>query len=193
MAGRLGFRHFKANASWIRGLVPRPGIWQFETFPLRAIHRQYYRSHCKNSSIVANSKPMKELVLLAAALFSLVAQTAAERQVSPDLVIRQAAYERLFRDWAGLNRYGSENSEIPPPAPGETRVVFFGDQVTENWTRGSSQFFKGKPYFNRGIDGQTTAQMLVRFRQDVVGLKPRVVIIQGGTNDLTGMMGPGTE
>jgi lysophospholipase L1-like esterase len=97
------------------------------------------------------------------------------------------------RDWAGLNRYGSENSEIPAPAPGENRVVFLGDQITELWGSGFAEAFKGKPYFNRGIAGQTTAQMLVRFRQDVIALKPRVVVIQGGSNDLTGMFGPGTE
>jgi len=110
-----------------------------------------------------------------------------------ELEKRLAAYERLFKDWAGLNHYGSENTEIPPPAPDENRVVFLGDQITENWGRGAAKFFPGKPYFNRGIAGQTTAQMLVRFRQDVIGLKPKVVIIQGGSNDLTGMLGPGTE
>src|SRR5262249_19080912 len=106
---------------------------------------------------------------------------------------RVTAYERLFRDWAGLNRYGSENTEIPAPGPNENRVVFIGDQITERWGQGKARFFPGKPYFNRGIAEQTTAQMLVRFRQDVIALKPRVVVIQGGTNDLTGMSGPGTE
>jgi lysophospholipase L1-like esterase len=110
-----------------------------------------------------------------------------------DIERRLSAYERLFRDWAGLNRYGSENSEIPPPLPNENRVVFLGGQITENWGRGSAKFFPGKPYFNRGIADQSTAQMLVRFRQDVIELKPRVVVIEGGTNDLTGMLGPGTE
>lgn len=110
-----------------------------------------------------------------------------------DLQRRLTSYERLFKDWAGLNRYGSDNTEIPPPRPDENRIVFIGDQITEFWGRGSAKFFAGKPYFNRGIDGQTTAQMLVRFRQDVIGLKPKVVVIQGGANDLTGMLGPGTE
>ncbi len=114
-------------------------------------------------------------------------------QGTSELERRLSAYERLFRDWAGLNRYGSDNSEIPPPQPNENRVVFLGAQITENWGRGSSKFFPGKPYFNRGIADQSTAQMLVRFRQDVIELKPRVVVIEGGTNDLTGMLGPGTE
>lgn len=102
-------------------------------------------------------------------------------------------YRRLLSDWASLNRFGSENTEVPPPAPGENRVVFIGDQITERWGKGASTFFPGKPYFNRGISGQVTAQMLVRFRQDVIGLKPKVVVIHGGINDLTGASGPGSE
>jgi lysophospholipase L1-like esterase len=94
-----------------------------------------------------------------------------------------AKYRRLVSDWAGLTRYGSENSELAPPAAGEQRVVFLGDQITELWGQGESKFFPGKPYLNRGIAGQTTPQMLVRFRQDVIALKPRVVV----------MLGPGTE
>ncbi len=93
------------------------------------------------------------------------------------------------QDWAGLTRYGSENTEIPPPAPGENRVVFLGDEITEHW----SAFFPTKHYLNRGIARQTTAQMLVRFRQDVIQLKPKVVVILGGANDLAGVAGPGTE
>jgi lysophospholipase L1-like esterase len=94
-------------------------------------------------------------------------------------------------DWAGLNRYGSEDTEVRAPKAGESRVVFLGDEITENWSK--SGFFPGKPYLNRGIEHQTTPQMLVRFRQDVIGLKPKVVIIQGGTNDLAGYTGPATE
>jgi len=121
------------------------------------------------------------------------APTFAQQPTSVELEQRLKSYERMFKDWAGLNRYGSENSEIPPPGPNENRVVFIGDQITESWGRGNSSFFPGKPYFNRGIADQSTAQMLVRFLQNVIELKPRVVIIQGGTNDMTGMMGPGTE
>jgi lysophospholipase L1-like esterase len=106
---------------------------------------------------------------------------------------RLAAYRHLLSDWAGLTRYGSEDSEVPPPAPGEQRVVFLGDEITEVWGQGRTTFFPGKPYFNRGISGQTTAQMLVRFRQDVIALKPRAVVIEGGTNDLASLFGPGTE
>ena len=104
-----------------------------------------------------------------------------------------ARFRHIVSDWAGLTRYGSENSELLPPAPAEPRVVFLGDQITELWGRSRATFFPGKPYLNRGIAGQTTPQMLVRFRQDVIALKPRVVVILGGTNDLTGVLGPGTE
>jgi lysophospholipase L1-like esterase len=72
-------------------------------------------------------------------------------------------------------------------------VVFLGDQITEAWSAGERKFFPGKPYVNRGIGGQTTPQMLVRFQQDVVSLKPKVVVIEGGTNDLASVMGPMTE
>jgi len=95
-----------------------------------------------------------------------------------------AAQKRLLADWGGLIRYGSENAELPPRKPGERRVVFLGDQVTERWGEGSAKFFPGQPFLNRGIGGQTTAQMLVRFHQDVVALKPDVVVIQAGMNDL---------
>ena len=106
---------------------------------------------------------------------------------------RLAAYRHLISDWGGLTRYGSENTEIRPPAPGENRVVFIGDQITEFWGRGDAKFFPGKPYFNRGIGGQTTPQMLVRFRQDVVGLTPKVVVILAGANDIAGVTGPATR
>jgi lysophospholipase L1-like esterase len=105
---------------------------------------------------------------------------------------RLASYRRLLSDWGGLTRYGSEDSELKPPAPGENRVVFIGDQITESWGRTSS-FFPGRPYVNRGIGGQTSPQMLVRFRQDVIALKPRVVVIQAGMNDIAGATGPGTR
>ena len=104
---------------------------------------------------------------------------------------RIAAYRHLLADWAGLTRYGSDNSEVRPPAAGEQRVVFLGDQITESWRL--AEFFPGKPYFNRGIDGQTSPQMLVRFRQDVIGLRPKVVVILTGTNDVAGFTGPATR
>jgi len=106
---------------------------------------------------------------------------------------RLAAERHLLIDWAGLVRYGSEDAELRPPKPDEERVVFLGDEITENWGRGEAAFFPGKPYLNRGIAGQTTPQMLVRFRQDVIALKPKVVVILAGTNDLASVTGPATE
>jgi lysophospholipase L1-like esterase len=102
------------------------------------------------------------------------------------------AQQVLLRDWAGLTRYGSENAELRL-RPGVDRVVFLGDEITENWNNSTGGFFRGKPYINRGIAGQTTPQMLVRFRQDVIDLKPKVVVIQAGSNDIAGMAGPITE
>jgi lysophospholipase L1-like esterase len=94
-------------------------------------------------------------------------------------------------DWAQLDRYRAEDADVPPPASGEQRVVFYGDSITDNWGHGAN-FFPGKPYLNRGISGQTTPQMLVRFQQDVVHLNPAVVIILAGTNDIAGNTGPET-
>jgi lysophospholipase L1-like esterase len=99
----------------------------------------------------------------------------------------------LLIDWAGLTRYGSEDAELRAPKPGENRVVFLGDQITEQWGAGNGKFFPGKPYLNRGIKDQTTPQMLVRFRQDVIELKPKVVVILAGTDDMASYTGPSTE
>ena len=101
------------------------------------------------------------------------------------------AHNQLL-DWADLNRYKDDNTKLTPPAPGENRVVFMGDSITDGWGRSYGQFFPGKPYVNRGISGQTTPQMLIRFRPDVVNLKPKAVVILAGTNDIAGNTGPET-
>jgi len=106
-----------------------------------------------------------------------------------ELEAENATYLRLLADWGKLVQYGSENAELRPPPPGVNRVVFFGDDIIEKW----SNFFPGKPYLNRGITHQATPQMLVRFRQDVIALKPKVVVILGGANDFAGYAGPATE
>lgn len=93
-------------------------------------------------------------------------------------------------DWANLSRYRAANDSVPPPAPGENRVVYIGDSITESWATYFPALFPGKPYIPRGISGQTTPQILVRFRQDVVRLKPKVVVILAGTNDIAGNTGP---
>jgi lysophospholipase L1-like esterase len=91
-------------------------------------------------------------------------------------------------DYGQLARYREANEKLGAPAAGENRVVFFGDSITDIWHL--DQYFPGKPYINRGIGGQTTPQMLVRFRQDVVDLHPKVVVILAGTNDIAGNTGP---
>jgi lysophospholipase L1-like esterase len=102
-----------------------------------------------------------------------------------------AAQKRL-QDWPQLSRYHAANATVAPPAAGENRVVFMGDSITDGWGRKNKDFFPGKPYFNRGISGQTTPQMLIRFRPDVIALKPKVVVILAGTNDIAGNTGPST-
>ncbi|HZS04462.1 MAG TPA: SGNH/GDSL hydrolase family protein [Blastocatellia bacterium] len=113
--------------------------------------------------------------------------------VTAALEQRLEAQRHLLVDWAGLTRYGSENTELPRPAPSEDRVVFLGDEITENWGRGGAKFFPGRPWLNRGIAGQTTPQLLVRFRQDVIALKPKVVVILAGSNDVASLTAPITQ
>lgn len=96
-------------------------------------------------------------------------------------------------DWPALSRYQQENAALAPPAPQVKRVVFLGSSTIDNWGRHfDSVYFSGKPYVNRGISGQTTAQMLLRFQQDVVALQPAAVVFLGGTNDIAGNTGPMT-
>lgn len=95
-------------------------------------------------------------------------------------------------DWADLNRYKQDNLRIRLPDVDENRVVFMGNSITEGWKELNSYFFNSNGYINRGISGQTTPQMLVRFRPDVVNLKPKVVVILAGTNDIAGNTGPST-
>jgi lysophospholipase L1-like esterase len=125
-------------------------------------------------------------------VLSAVAQQAAPAIPStgfPGLDEYRASRIAVFADDFGeLARYRGADAALKPPAPGENRVVFFGDSITDMWKL--EDYFPGKPYLNRGISGQTTPQMLVRFRQDVVDLHPRVVVILAGTNDIAGNTGP---
>jgi lysophospholipase L1-like esterase len=101
--------------------------------------------------------------------------------------------QKTLQDWANLARYRDANAQLAPPATGETRVVFMGDSITDFWVvRSPETFFPGKPYVDRGISGQTTPQMLVRFRADVIALHPKVVVILAGTNDISSNTGPET-
>lgn len=96
------------------------------------------------------------------------------------------------QDWPNLNRFAADNAKVQPSAAKEKRVVFMGNSITEGWLRADPAFFEGKPYINRGISGQTTPQMLLRFRPDVIDLNPAVVVILAGTNDIAGNTGPAT-
>jgi len=96
------------------------------------------------------------------------------------------------QDWANTSRFKDENAKLASPLSGEKRVVFMGNSITEGWINTDPDFFAGKSYVNRGISGQTTPQMLVRFRPDVINLKPAVVVILAGTNDIAGNTGPST-
>jgi lysophospholipase L1-like esterase len=99
-----------------------------------------------------------------------------------------------LRDWQNLARYRDANRALAAPAAGESRVVFMGDSITDAWPQPRyGEFFSGKPYVGRGISGQTTPQMLIRFRPDVIALKPKVVVILAGTNDIAGNTGPMTD
>jgi lysophospholipase L1-like esterase len=98
-----------------------------------------------------------------------------------------------LRDWPNVGRYHDANTKVAPPAKGEIRVVFMGDSITDMWDdNGYGGFFPGKAYINRGIGGQTTPQMLIRFHPDVIALQPKVVVILAGTNDIAGNTGPMT-
>lgn len=96
------------------------------------------------------------------------------------------------QDWANLEQFREANAKLQAPKADENRVVFMGNSITIGWLNKRPGFFEGKPYVNRGISGQTTPQMLLRFRQDVIDLHPKVVVILAGTNDIAGNTGPST-
>lgn len=99
-------------------------------------------------------------------------------------------FQLAAQDWPALGTFREANQALSPPAEGENRVVFMGNSITIGWLHTTPEFFEGKPYINRGISGQTTPQMLLRFRQDVIALQPKVVVILAGTNDIAGNTGP---
>src|SRR5690606_35028743 len=96
------------------------------------------------------------------------------------------------QDWPNLEKYKQENALLGDPAPDRPRVVFMGNSITEGWIGASPEYFDSNPYVNRGIGGRTTPQMLLRFRQDVIDLEPKAVLILAGTNDIAGNTGPMT-
>jgi len=130
-------------------------------------------------------------------IFALAAFTVQAQQTTPTLDDKAAQEAKKWQDpeysfhndWANLRKYESENSKLSPPAVGENRIVFMGNSITEFWKGYNPDFFTGS-YINRGISGQTTPQMLVRFREDVINLKPAVVVILAGINDIAQNTGP---
>jgi lysophospholipase L1-like esterase len=109
------------------------------------------------------------------------------------LLIGLGLVEGIYgQDWPNLKQFQEANAKLDVPAADEDRVVFMGNSITIGWLNNRPEFFEGKPYVNRGISGQTTPQMLVRFREDVVDLEPKVVVTLAGTNDIAGNTGPST-
>ncbi len=128
--------------------------------------------------------------ILAAAIFPFVT-ACAQPPVSRQSAFDQWRSSRIgiyMNDFGELARYRDQNARLSPPAHSEKRVVFFGDSITDFWPL--PEYFPAKPYVNRGISGQTTSQMLVRFQQDVIALHPKAVVILAGTNDIAGNTGP---
>ena len=128
---------------------------------------------------------------LAISILALTSIAASQTSASSSFNRWRASRTSIYmNDFGELNRYRAANATLSALAPGENRVVFFGDSITDAWPIAES--FPGKPYINRGIGGQTTPQMLVRFREDVINLQPKVVVILAGTNDIAGNTGPMT-
>jgi len=140
--------------------------------------------HMKNARLVR----IGVCCTLAAA--SLLAQEGQTTQRRPQSDKWKLALET---DPADLKIYRTANAALPAPAPGENRVVFIGDSITAGWGRNFNTLFPGKPYIGRGISSETTQQMLIRFRPDVIALKPKVVVILAGTNDIAGNTGRSTQ
>src|SRR5262249_14867071 len=143
---------------------------------------------------------MTRSLAAALTLAALTSQNPAPPPPPTDCQETAAALTRLLnndvrlRDWAQLARYREANRTLSAPKPGEARVVFMGDSITDNWQQDRfGGFFPGKSYVDRGISGQTTSQMLVRFRPDVIDLKPKAVVILAGTNDIAANTGPMTD
>src|SRR6185369_7920484 len=136
----------------------------------------------------------KAFILICAAL--IWSGLAVGQTPSPDCAEMKTRLDRAetrLNDWPALARYREDNKKTAAPAKNEQRVVFMGDSITDSWDDPRyGVFFPGKPYIDRGISGQTTPQMLIRFRADVIDRKPKVVVILAGTNDLAGNTGPTT-
>ena len=107
--------------------------------------------------------------------------------------IAQEKIGQLWTEWANFKRYAEQNKQVAAPAKGERRVVFLGNSIFEGWLSLRPEFFENKPYYNRGISGQTTPKMLLRFYEDVVALKPEILVLKAGVNDIAENTGPYDE
>lgn len=120
-------------------------------------------------------------------------QLFAQTALTPKVPLSKAEPIPKTLDWANLNKYAAQNAALPKAGKKEKRVVFMGNSITEKWTMIDYSFFESNPYFiGRGISGQTTSQMLIRFRPDVIELNPKAVVILAGTNDIAENQGPAT-
>jgi lysophospholipase L1-like esterase len=137
--------------------------------------------------------------LLCSALLAFAGAAAAQAPAEPGPLSKEVAkleekatrQEKTLWDWPNLARYRYANAQLQPPAKDQQRIVFMGDSITDAWPDPRfGEFFPSKPYVGRGISGQTTPQMLIRFRPDVIALRPAAVVILAGTNDLAGNTGP---
>ena len=124
---------------------------------------------------------MKKFVLL---VFILTSFGFSQSQTQID------SFQQILKDWANLNRYKNENAKLVLTGSNKNRIVFMGNSITEEWKRFQPEFFSDNKYINRGISGQTTPQMLIRFRPDVIDLRPTAVVILAGINDIAGNTGP---
>ena len=143
----------------------------------------------------AFSKFVCVALVLVMACVSTASQSPASTQGSQGCTELKETLDRVqarLRDWPELSRYRDANAKTIPPSRAEMRVVFMGDSITDLWSRAAGGFFPGRPYINRGISGQTTQQMMIRFRPDVIALQPKAVVILAGTNDIAGNTGPMT-
>ena len=135
------------------------------------------------------------ILIASAAIASAQPATPTPSPVDPcgEISARAARSETQLKDWPALARYHDADANTNAPGKNEDRVVFMGDSITDSWQNPNyGGFFPGKPYVDRGISGQTTPQMLIRFRPDVIALQPKVVVILAGTNDIAGNTGPMT-
>ena len=138
-------------------------------------------------------KIVKRILILSLTFIAFSITVLAQTPTPLDANAEKQRADRLqarFNDYANHARYREANAQLAPPAKDEKRVVFMGDSITDSWKL--AEYFPNQPFVNRGISGQTTSQMLLRFRADVIDLKPKAVVILAGTNDIAGNTGPMT-